>query len=157
MGLVDFDPFKVIKAALKCGGDFADVYVEDGVNNSIVCEEERIEKVISGRDRGAGIRVIADLKTYYAYTNDLTEKGLLEVASVVANGVRGGGPGCEIGPVRKEVAKGFEIKKMPPSVELSEKVKLVRRADETARGFDKRISQVRVVYGDGLKKFQRFF
>lgn len=153
MGLVQFDPFKVIRAALKGGGDFADIYVEDGVNNSVVCEEDRIEKVISGRDRGVGIRVIANLKTYYAYTNDLTEKGLLEVAGVVARGVREGKPAGDIGLVKKEVAKGFDIKKMPPAVELSEKVKLVKRANETARSFDRRITQVRVVYGDGLKKF----
>lgn len=155
MGLVEFDPFKVIKAALGCGGEFADVYVEDGVNNSVVCEEDRVEKVISGRDRGAGIRVIAGLKTYYAYTNDLTEKGLLEVASVVARGVKGGSSVGDAGTVsaEKKVAKGFGIKKAPSSVDLSEKVRLVKRANETARGFDKRVTQVRVVYGDGLKRF----
>jgi len=153
MGLVSFDPFKVIKAALKNGGDFADIYVEDGVNNSIVCEEDRIEKVISGRDRGAGIRVISDQKTYYAYTNDLTEKGLLEVASVVASGVKGVEPSGDLGPVKKEIAPGFDIKKMPSSVELAEKVKLVKRANGTARGYDARITQARVIYGDGLKKF----
>jgi TldD protein len=60
MGITDgFDPIKVIKAALGNGGEFADIYVEDTFNTSIVSEENRIEKVVAGRDRGAGVRVIA--------------------------------------------------------------------------------------------------
>src|SRR3972149_5048683 len=149
MGLVQFDPFKVIRAALKGGGDFADIYVEDGVNNSVVCEEDRIEKVISGRDRGVGIRVIANLKTYYAYTNDLTEKGLLEVAGIAAKGVRGGKEAGSIGLLKKEKAPGFDIKELPHKADLKDKVKLVNRANNTAWAFDKRIRQVRVIYGDG--------
>ena len=74
---MDFDPFKILKKALKMGGDFADIYIEETVNTSIICEENKIEKVISGRDRGLGLRVIFDFKTAYAYTNDLTETGLL--------------------------------------------------------------------------------
>ncbi|MBI1912476.1 MAG: TldD/PmbA family protein [Deltaproteobacteria bacterium] len=152
MGLVGFDAAKIIKAALKNGGEFADLYVEDTFNTSIVAEEHKIEKVIAGRDRGCGIRVISNFKTYYAYTNDLTEKGLLEIADVVSKGVKEGKPAGDIGIIKKEKAKGFDIKILPSQVELSEKVKLVKRADETAWAFDKRIRQVRVVYGDGFKR-----
>ncbi len=153
MGLIEgFDPFKVIKAALSNGGEFAEVYVEDTFNTSIVCEENRIEKVVTGRDRGCGVRVIAGFKTYYAYTNDLTEAALLEVASIVAKGVKEGGASPAIGLMKKEKAPGFDIKKLPVLADLSEKVKYVNRANSTAWGIDKRIRQVRVVYGDGYKK-----
>ncbi len=152
MGLLGFDPFKVLREALKNGGEFADVYFEDTFNTSIVCEENRIEKVITGRDRGCGIRVISDLKTYYAYTNDVTERGLLEVASVVAMGVRKGGMAGDIGPVKKEIAPGFDIKKLPVISPLEEKIRLVNKANATAWKMDKRIRQVRVVYGDGTRR-----
>ncbi len=67
MGITDgFDPLKIIRAALVNGGEFAEVYVEDTLNTSIVSEEDRIEKVVTGRDRGVGVRVISGLKTYYA-------------------------------------------------------------------------------------------
>ncbi len=146
-----FEPFRILKTALKKGGEFADLYIEDTQNSSIVCEEGRIEKVIAGRDRGAGIRVISGLKTYYAYTNDLTEKGLLEAAELVSKGVKEGEEKGDIDLVRKDVSPGFAIKRPPGDVRLGEKVRLVREAEKAARGFDKRIKQVRVVYGDGLR------
>ncbi len=152
MGFLEFDPFKVLRAALKNGGEFADIYVEDTHNTSVVCEENRIEKVITGRDRGCGIRVISNLKTYYAYTNDLTEKGLLELASVVSGGVREGGAAGDIGPVRKETAPGFGIRELQASAPLDAKISLVKKANETAWKLDKRIVQARVVYGDGTRK-----
>lgn len=147
-----FDPFKIIKSALKNGGDFADLYIEDLTNTSIVCEENRIEKVITGRDMGCGIRVIAGLKTYYAYTNDITEAGLLEVAAVVAAGVRDGADRGDISLVKKEKAAGFDIKKPPARTGLTDKIDLVNRANVVAWGFDRRIVQVKVIYGDSFKR-----
>lgn len=147
-----FDPFKVIKAALKNGGEFADVYVEDVVNASIVCEEDKIEKVVNGRDRGAGVRVIAKEKTFYAYTNDLVEKALLEAASVVARCVKGGASIGDIPLLSRDISKGFDIKRRPDSAGLSEKTALVKRANRAAWGADARIRQVKVVYADSVRR-----
>lgn len=147
-----FDPFKILKAALKRGGDFADIYMEETVNTSIVCEENKIEKVISGRDRGLGLRVIFDFKTAYAYTNDLTEKGLLELADVVSKAVKEGKVKEDIGLTKKDIAQGFSIKTPPSNVDLLKKVELVKKANSFARGFDKRIAQAKVVYGDGFRQ-----
>lgn len=153
MSLVNgFDPVRILKAALKGGGEYADIYIEDTSNTSIVAEENRIEKVITGRDRGAGIRVIANLKTYYAYTNDLTEKGLLELAAVVSKGVRGAREAGPVGLLKKEKAPGFDILELPWEAGLADKVSLVNRANSTAWGFDKRIRQVRAMYGDGFRR-----
>jgi TldD protein len=148
-----FDPFRVIRAALRNGGEFADIYVEETLNTSIVCEDRLIEKVVSGRDAGSGVRVIAGQKTYYAYTNDLTEAGLLDAAGTVAKGVKDGAPVKDVSLVRKGVSPGFAIRRRPSGAELAEKVALVRRADKTAWAVDGRIRQVRVVYGDGLRRF----
>src|SRR3972149_7994796 len=113
-----FDPFKILKKALKMGGDFADIYMEETVNTSIICEDNKIEKVVSGRDRGLGLRVIFDFKTAYAYTNDLTEKGLLELAEMVSKAVKQGRTQKDISLVKKDIAQGFSIKTTPPSVDL---------------------------------------
>lgn len=150
--IVEFDPFKVLKHALKRGGEFAELYMGETINTSIVCEEDRIEKVISGRDRGIGIRVISNLKTSYAYTNYITEKGLIELADVVSKAVKEGAGEGVIGPVRKETPSGFSIKEPPSLVPLSKKVSAVKRGNNTARKMDKRVRQVRVVYGDGFRR-----
>lgn len=152
MGLVEgFDPSGIIKRALKNGGDFGELYLEDTHSTSIICEEDRIEKVLSGRERGCGVRVLSNLKTYYAFTNDLTEKGLLGVADVVAAAVKGGAEVGEINLTDKRVAEGFPIKRSPFDVDLSQKVAYVNRANAAARGYDDRVKQVKVVYGDSLR------
>jgi len=153
MGIAEgFDPFKIIRRALKNGGDFADIYLEDTTSTSISCEENKIEKVIAGRDAGAGIRVISQFRTFYAYTNDLTEAGLFQIADVTAAAVKEGGEKEDIGFAGKNIAPGFDIKKSPFTASLSKKIEIVNTGNSIARSIDKRIIQARVVYGDGLKK-----
>jgi len=153
MGLCsNFDAEKVLKKALSRGGEFADIFVEETVKTSIVCEDSKVEKVVTGIERGCGIRVIAGLKTFYAYTNEITEGSLLGIADSVSKGVTSGEPFKNIPAFTHEKTTGFDIKKSPSGVELSEKVGLVKRAEQAARGFDKRIVQVKSIYGDVRRK-----
>ena len=151
MGVMDgIDPARVLRAALGRGGDFAELYVEDTLNTSIVSEEDKIEKVVSGRDRGAGIRVISGLKTYYAYTNDFS--AILDVAGVVAAGVAEGVDRGDISLKSPRVAPGFDIRTPSAGVALLDKVAVVNKANKAGRGVDKRVVQVRVMYGDAFKR-----
>ncbi|MBI5809573.1 MAG: TldD/PmbA family protein, partial [Deltaproteobacteria bacterium] len=90
--------------------------------------------------------------TYYAYTNDLTGAGLLEAAGIVAAGVRQGSLAGDIGLVSRNISPGFDIKRHPRSAPLTEKISIVNRANDTAWAMDKRIRQVRVIYGDGFRE-----
>src|SRR3990172_4819155 len=119
---------------------------------SISCEEDRIEKVVSGRDAGCGIRVIKDYKTYYVYTNELTEEGLLSAASVAANAAGRGSFEKDISLVRKDVAQGFLIKKKAIDIPLPAKIDLVKRGNIAGRGVSNVVKQVKVAYGDSQKK-----
>ncbi len=86
---------RVLSEALRHGGDFAEVFAEDRVSSSAVLDDGRVEELSSGRDRGAGIRVVAGDTTGFAHTADLSEAGLLraaEAASAVAQ-AKGGGQG----------------------------------------------------------------
>ncbi|MRR55375.1 MAG: TldD/PmbA family protein [Deltaproteobacteria bacterium] len=148
------DLSRILRSALSEGGEFADIYFEEGSSTSIVCEDGKIEKIIAGTDRGVGIRVISDLRTAYAYTNEVTEKALLELARTVSRAVRGREFGSAIDLRPKIVGSGFPIKISPGSVSLQDKVALVRRADEAARSIDSRVRQVMVVYRDGKVRTQ---
>ena len=68
---------RVLEEALKKGGDFAEIYIEEKQLSNVFCEDNRIEKVNSGREKGAGIRVVKDGKTAYVYTSDLSEEGVI--------------------------------------------------------------------------------
>lgn len=153
MSLLDsIDASKVLASALSKGGDFAEIYIEDSTNTSVICEDDKIEKVVSGRDRGCGIRVVSGLKTFYSYTNDISNSGLLGLSEVVAGAVRTGETLSDFGEFKKEYAKGFEILKPTGDLSLSEKVKLVKLGNKLCRGYDKRVKQAKVVYGDAFKR-----
>ena len=66
---------RVLSEALRNGGDFAEVFAEDRSNSSALLDDGRVEELASGRERGAGIRVVAGETTGFAHTADLTEPG----------------------------------------------------------------------------------
>jgi TldD protein len=148
----DFSLTKILKRALQRGGDFAEIYFEQSQPTSILCEDNRIEKVITGIDTGIGIRVIYKNKTSYAYTNLVNERALLELADSVSIA-------CNEGMFEKNInlsvkKSGFNslIKELPQKVSMQKKIHLVLCANKTARSWDKRIRQVKVVYRDSIQK-----
>ncbi len=141
----------ILKKALSQGGDFAEFYLEDGDHSSIVLEDQKIEKVITGINSGAGLRVLFDQRTVYAYSNDLTRTSLMHLADVVSQAVRGSGADQEISLNPQESAVELPVQKDPGSVEPRIKVALVRSADAAARGLDARIGQSRVIIRDSRK------
>ena len=52
---------RVLTAALRSGGEFAEVYVEDRRNAGARLDDGKIEEFTAGRERGAGIRVVSGL------------------------------------------------------------------------------------------------
>ncbi len=150
---IEFDPLMVIKAALNKGGEFADIFFEDLVSTSIICEDDKIEKVISGRDVGCGIRVISRLKTFYAYTNNISIDGLMLAASSVSEAVKADEDHERvIALMGKTISPNFGIKMPPIRVPLAEKIAVVKRGNISARAMDQRVKQVKVVYGDSLRE-----
>lgn len=149
-----FDCAKILRRALAGGGEFADIYFEEGASTVIACEDGKIEKVMAGADRGVGIRVISDLRTAYAFTNDVTEAALLSLAETVSKAVKGKMFEGAIDLRQKTVGSGFPILLPPTGVALQDKVATVTTADRTARGVDPRIRQVTAVYRDGTLKAQ---
>jgi TldD protein len=152
--LDNMDIPRILRRALRNGGEFADVFFEEGSSTVIVCEDGKIEKVLAATDRGVGIRVVSDLRTAYAFTNEVTETALLSLAETVSRAVQGNAFGGAIDLRQRVVGAGFPIKLPPAAIPLSEKVALVNRAEQTARGSDGRIRQVMAVYRDGMVRAQ---
>jgi len=149
---VEVDFSKVLKRALKQGGEFAELFLEETGTSSIVCEDNRIERIIAGTDMGVGLRVIFGHKTSYGYCNAFSEKSLLELASSVSSAVREKGRLADFNVPAEPSASGLEVRVLPDSVPISQKVSMVGRADERARSRDRRVRQVKVVYRDFNQK-----
>jgi TldD protein len=142
----------VLKKALSNGGNFADIFIERSSPFTIVCEDNRVEKVISGVDQGAGVRLVFGQRTAYAYTNEVTTTSLLELADAVRQAATQGRSHAVIELVKKKPNAVLPLQKDPEGVETSQKVEMVLRANKTSRAFDSRIKQALVTYRENRQQ-----
>ena len=145
---------RVLGAALRHGGEFAEVFAEDRSSSSAVLDDGRVEELSSGRDRGAGIRVVSGDTTGFAHTADLSEVGLLkaaEAASAVARSGGGGTASVAVGPLNgdRRLDRGGSDR---PKVSKADSLELLGRADEAARAAGDAISQVQAGYGGSRRQ-----
>lgn len=151
---IDIDYALVLKKALQLGGEFADIFIERSAPLSILCEDSKVEKVISGLDCGAGVRLVFGERTAYAYTNELTTSSLVELAEAVSKtaSVDGGPIHAVMDFSKKKPVVDFQIKQAPEAVETSRKVNMVLNADRIAKALDPRIRQVMVTYRENRQR-----
>jgi TldD protein len=144
---VSLDYAAVLKKALSNGGEYADVFVEQSTPLSLVCEDRRMEKVVSGIDCGAGVRLLFGQHTAYAYTNDLTTSALLDLADAVSHAaVSGSSRSSTIDLCKIKPKVDYKVVKKPETVNMDYKVHMVLNADRIARMLDRRIRQALVTY-----------
>ncbi len=136
----------LISMAKKGGADFADIFVEQRRSFSAELEDEKIERIATGIDRGAGLRVIMKGKTYYAYTNDLSKENLVDIMKTLLRADRAGYSPFTLNALKPQV--NFRIVLPPEQVSSEKKVSLLFSADRVARGISEQIKQVKVVYRD---------
>ena len=151
--LVDPDVVaRVLDAGRATGAEFAEVFVEDKRSTSAGLDDGRVEQVTSGRTRGAGIRVVAGETTGFAYTSDLSERGLVAAAQAAAAAARQGGVGARSVALGERIEHPVnDVKFDPRDVAKSRKVELLQRANEAARAVDGAVVQVSAGYGDSVR------
>ena len=139
--------------AVRNGGDFAEVFVEDRRSTNGRFDEGRVEELVSGRDRGAGIRVVRGDTTGFAHTADLSSEGLRTAADAAAAAARGGGGGTRTVALeaRPSPVPDPELV-LPESVEKRHKVEILARADDAARAEGSAVTSVTASYLDARRR-----
>jgi TldD protein len=144
---------RTLDTALRTGGELAEVFVEDKSSSNAVFDDGKVENLTSGRERGAGIRVIVGETTGFAHTADLSEAGLREAAEAAAAAARSGGGGVrEVALTRVESPRPNPVAVLPEDVAKARKVELLARADDAARSQGSAITQVTARYGDSRRR-----
>lgn len=142
---------KVLNEALSTGGDFAEIFVEDKWSTSLLLISQKIDKALSGRDYGAGIRIFKDFFSVYAYTNDLSEDNLLKVAKEAAQSIKGTKSDITINLIKQDIENKHKILLMPNAVAKKEKSEVLKLADKSARNFSSLIAQVNCSLADSVQ------
>ncbi|HUF96960.1 MAG TPA: TldD/PmbA family protein [Ilumatobacter sp.] len=144
---------RTLSTALATGAGFAEIYAEDKRNTSLGLDDGRVEQVSSGRDRGAGIRVINGDTIGFAHTSDLSEAGLAAAARVAAEAAsRGDGQVRTIAVTPGPQRVVSPIERDPFDVPKSAKVELLHAMNAAAREAGAEIVQVAASYGDSRKR-----
>ncbi|MBU2591023.1 MAG: TldD/PmbA family protein [Nitrospinota bacterium] len=143
---------KVLVELLKNGGDFAELFVEDSTSTSIVFEDNRVEQINRGTDIGAALRLVFDKRTAYAYTNDLTETGLMTLAKGLRSAASTSGAKDNI--ILSRLERPIIHKVITPAEEISieAKIGMVKGADEAARSTSDKVRQVKVNYHNARRR-----
>jgi TldD protein len=144
---------RVLAAAASRGADFAEIFAEEKRSSSALLDDGRIEELTSGRDRGAGIRVVVGESTGFAHTSDLSEAGLIAAAETAAAAARGTGEGTTIVDLdRVNAQRPNLVRIMPGDVPKAKKVELLLTANEMARAEGASITQVSARYADSHRR-----
>ena len=148
---------RVLGEALRHGGEFAEVFAEDRSTSSARLDDGRVEELASGRERGAGIRVVSGETTGFAHTADLSESGLLRAAEAAAAVARSGGGGVRsvaATPLERRPGARLQRDDQPESRQGSKQdtLDLLLRADQAARGTGASISQVQAGCGSSRRE-----
>ncbi len=158
-GLSQVDIEKVLKLALANGGALAELFFEDSDATRLIFEDSHVEKVIQGRDRGCGLRILFNNRSVYGYTTDLEQSSLETLASTLAAAVDRGSDGSEPDfsewrSAEQPIAEiaNYRIKRDPRQATLLEKKAICERADRSARAACKDAKQVTVMFLDKLRK-----
>ncbi|MCY3785306.1 MAG: TldD/PmbA family protein [bacterium] len=142
-----------LHAALRTGGDFAEVFVEDRRNSRASFDDGRVEELVSGRLRGAGVRVRSGESIGFAHTTDLSAAGLTGAARDAAAAARaGGGQQAAASLSRSEAPRPNEVAVLPGAVAKADKVGLLGAAEEAARAEGAAVFQVACGYGDSRRR-----
>ncbi len=71
----------VLNESLSTGADYAEIFFEDSTYYVTSLENGKVETSTSGSACGVGLRLLKENQCVYGYTNDLSKKGLLDLAN----------------------------------------------------------------------------
>jgi len=150
--LTERDLERCLAEALDAGGDYADLYFEYSSTTSVSLDESLVKSATEGVSVGCGVRVLNGERTGYAYSDDLSTEKLLQAARIAACISSGPARSHIVGLTGVAMPRNlYPVVLAPTDAGISGKLELVMRADRAARGFDPRISHVRVGYADEVR------
>ena len=149
----DGDLEKVLDAALGKKADYADLYFEYRRNEGVSLEEGLVKNCSQSTANGVGVRVLADTKTGYAYTDDITIENL-EIAAGTARHIaqhRSAETPAPIGRPRVQAHDLYPVKTPVNDIALETKIELLYEIDKFSRALDARVKNVFVSLGSEYK------
>lgn len=143
---------RILEKALSKGADFAEIFVEDTISSRISFNDSKAKQSIVGKDYGVGIRVFYDKTMIYAYTNDLSEKALMNAADAVSKASQGKNPLTVHDLCKQDINNIHPVEIDFTKVSKQEKIDYMRKIDLAARKVSEQIVQVDINMSEWKQK-----
>ena len=135
---------RILGNALERKADYADLYFEYRSAEGLGLEESMVNHTSKSVSHGVGVRVCAEDRTGYAYSDEVTFDRMriaAEAARAIADSRSEAHPAVQVGgPVPQHQL--YELESTPLEVPIEDRAKLLRDIDELARAYDPRIRNV---------------
>ncbi len=147
---------KLISIALSNGGDHADLFFEHRINSSLRMEEDIVKDATRSISLGMGVRVIKGEQIGYAHTDDLRFEKLIEAAKT-ASFIAKTPQKIKIAGLNTVPKKNlYKIDNLAVDTDLPTKLKLIERANVTAKNYSPKVVKSYVSIADEMKHIMYF-
>jgi TldD protein len=137
-------------AALGQGAEDADLYFQHAASTSLSLADHKVSRVDTQVDLGMGVRVRVGDQVGYAYSEDLRPEALLAAArTAAASAAHSRSPRVAQEARAVKIGDHYPVERPFSSVEVSERVALLRAWDEAAFARDHRVERVEATLVDG--------
>jgi TldD protein len=143
-GMDDRSLTRALDAALEREVDYADLYFEYTVQDSVALEEGIVKSGSRHLEQGVGVRTQVAERQGYAHSDEVTVESL-ELAAATARAISENPSQTNAVAVQGTGANAknlYPVEVSPTDVPVSEKVELLEAIDAYARGRDPRVKQV---------------
>ena len=147
---------EILNAGLATGSDYAEIYIEEKESESLTIENGKVEQDTVSHTYGAGIRLLNKLQSVYGYTNDVTKKGLLELANNLAKSFNEPRVLTIDALKTKKVRDMHHRERLSKDVPTQEKVDYLKLGDKVMSEFDPRIIRTRSSFASTYTKVTLF-
>src|SRR3954470_8391329 len=124
--------------------DYADLYFQFTKSESWSLEEGIVKTGSFSIDQGVGVRAVSGDKTAFSYSDEISERALLEAAAATRTIARQGAGKIKVASsIQASGGRSLYLPHDPlTSLDATEKVKLLERVERIARAKDPRVVQV---------------
>lgn len=135
---------RILDQALEKKADYADLYFEYRVHEGISLEEEMVKNASQSIANGVGVRVLAEAKTGYAFTDDISIENLQLAARTAQHIAHHQGQSLPVPVGERRSHDLYSLKQPVTELPLEPKIELLYEINRYTRSLDPRVKNVLV-------------
>ncbi|HER00605.1 MAG TPA: TldD/PmbA family protein [candidate division Zixibacteria bacterium] len=132
---------------LSAGAEYADIFADRGRFYSSLSDDRKIS-TSAHEQTGVGIRAIKENADYYVVCESFNPNKLIETARRLASGLKLAGEPPSVSLKPGGIPEFYKPQRDPRTVPLTEKIAMLKEAEQYAWDFSDKIKQVTIHYSD---------